>query len=189
MRQWNKRTRKKAEAASRASSESLSSSSLSLALRKRCDAQLGGGVGNERDRLLWLIAEDGALRERVGSSVFSAPRGQLACLYAQAHWCGVGGEDSAAHFCFVDGDLIGDVLLGRGVVHFERVVPLRGREYLPVGGHAAIAELDPILGDSVGEDERTALDGDGVVEPAGSARRHGEVEFDAIARGPGAVEC
>ena len=71
-------------------------------------------------------------------------------------------------------------------VYVERVVPRRGRKYLPVGRHPPRRELHPAFTDGVGEEQWPAFDGDRVVETLVSSGPHGERDLHAIAGPPGA---
>ena len=154
-------------------------------LREGGDAELGGGIRDKRERFQGLIGRDRALREGVGGAVIGLPGGELAGLRLN--------ETEVCALC-------------EGARPHSRIPRPRwnpqdwpdrararssggGGKDLPVGGHALVAELDPVFADGVAENQRAALDGDGVVEPAGDARLHGQGEFDAVAGAPGALDA
>jgi len=60
--------------------------------------------------------------------------------------------------------------------------------YLPIGGHTSIGQFHPAFTDAIGEDQRTALDDDGVTEPAGNVRGHRKCDFYAVADIPSAFD-
>src|SRR6202048_806055 len=158
---------------------------LALALRERSDAQLRGRIREEPDVLLGLIYLHGALRQRIGGSVFRAPGGKFAGFGGDAHRRLVAREGSLADVALRHGEAAGWIT----GIEFESVVPRARGKYLPVGGHAAVTQFYPVFVDGIGEDKRSAFNGDGVVEPARDARVHGESEFDAVACFPFALDA
>lgn len=124
------------------------------------------------------------MRERVGDAIGRAPGIDASSGELKFDWgLGVGkGTSSDGRFDNRDGG-------SRGLVDFESVVPGFGWEDLPVCAEAALAKFDPTFTGAVREDERAALDGDRIFEPARDARLHGEIEFDDIAGLPFAIEA
>lgn len=153
-------------------------------MREGCDAELGGGVGDEADEFVGFGGGDGAGRNGVGGSVYGLPGGDAA---------GGGGDFDGRMFAGEEGfgerEFVGLECGWMRVVEDEGVVPLRGGEDLPVGGEAAGAEFEPVLADGVGEDERAAIDGDGLIEALRNARDEGEGELDGVAGFPGAIDA
>src|ERR1039458_8409369 len=156
-----------------------------LALWKRGDTQLCGCIRDECDALFRLIAGYGTLRQRVSDTVFRAPLVELARLNAEPDWSMAGSEWSFADLGLRDCNALG----WRIGIDLQGIIPCSGGKDLPVGGHAALAQLDPAFADAVREYQGAALDGDGVMEPAGEARRHGEGNFDAVAGVPAALNA
>lgn len=79
---------------------------LTLALRKRRDTELGGGIGYERDSFFRLIADYGALRHRIGDVVYGAPLVELVRLDAEPDGSAVAGERDRANFSFCNRDAL-----------------------------------------------------------------------------------